>query len=145
MKKITLLFAVMCLTLVASAQDQGTFRAQAGLEYGGDTEFGINGGVQYFVADNIAVAPSYSIFLKDFGGIKFSSLNLEGRYYFNEGIYGLAGFDILRASANGASISNSELAVGAGYDLSLSDGTLLNLQAKYADQIVIGAGVIFSF
>jgi len=35
--------------------------------------------------------------------------------------------------------------LGAGYDLELSDGMILNLQAKYANQIVLGAGIVFLF
>lgn len=154
MKKLAVLTVVLLISLGAHAQEKGVFRGQAGLVYGGDTELGINAGVQYFLSDKIAIAPGYSFFLKDFGGIRFSSFNIEGRYYFNEGLYGLAGFDIVRASGTvnlgglgsfGASGSSTEIALGAGYDLQLSGGTLLNLQAKYANQIVLGGGIVFSF
>jgi hypothetical protein len=153
MKKLIILFAVILFASSSYAQEKGAFRAQAGLVYGGDTELGINGGVQYFVSEKIAIAPSYSFFLKDFGGIKYSSLNIEGRYYFNQGWYGLAGFDILRTSGSinlfgtpvNFSGSSTEIALGAGYDLELSSGTMLNLQAKYANQIVLGGGIVFSF
>ncbi|MEQ9287320.1 MAG: hypothetical protein RIG77_10455 [Cyclobacteriaceae bacterium] len=100
---------------------------------------------QKIVRQTTNLYTSYSIFLKDFGGFKFSSLNLDGRYYFQEALYGLVGIDILRASGDGGSASDSKIALGVGYDLDMSDTMKLNLQAKYADQIVIGAGVVFSF
>jgi len=145
MKKLALVIVAVLFTAGAYAQDQGTFRGQAGLVYGDDTEVGLNLGVQYFVIDKLAFAPSYSYFFKDYFGVKFSSINLDGRYYFKESLYGLAGINILRVSGGGASASDSKIALGVGYDLDLSDGMKLNLQAKYADQIVIGAGVVFSF
>lgn len=145
MKKLAVVIVAVLLSVSASAQDQGTIRGQAGLVYGDDTELGINFGLQYFVVDKIAFAPSYSIFFKDFGGFKFSSLNLDGRYYFQEALYGLVGIDILRASSDFGSASDSKIALGVGYDLDMNDTMKLNLQAKYADQIVIGAGVVFTF
>ena len=154
MKKLILFFVLVFVTSGVYAQEQGTIRGQGGLVYGVDTELGINLGVQYFVIDQIAIAPSYSFFFKDFIGLKYSSINIEGRYYFNEAIYGLAGIDIVRVSGSielgefgsfDASGSSTEFAVGAGYDLELSDDILINFQAKYAGQIVLGAGVVYEF
>ncbi len=145
MKKLALVIVAVLLAVGAHAQDQGTFRGQGGLVYGDDTEVGINVGVQYFVIDKLAFAPSYSYFFKDFFGAKFSSLNFDGRYYFQDALYGLVGINVLRASGNGASASNSEVAIGVGYDVEMNESLKLNLEAKYAEQIVIGAGVVFSF
>ena len=147
MKKLTLLFVAVLFTVGAYAQqDQGTFRGQVGAAYGGDSELGIGVGLQYFFADNIAFAPGYTKYLNDVGfGLKYSSIDLNARYYLSEGFYGLAGIDLVKLSGGLGSASTSEIAIGAGYDLSMSDSMLLNLQAKYAGQMVLGVGVVFSF
>lgn len=154
MKKLVLFFVVLFVVSGVYAQEQGKFRGQGGLVYGGDTELGINLGVQYFVVDQVAIAPSYSFFLKDFAGHKYSSLNIEGRYYFHEGIYGLAGVDIVMVKGSvdipgfdsvESSGSSAEIAIGAGYDLELNEDISINFQAKYANQIVLGVGAVYAF
>ncbi|MDP4680569.1 MAG: hypothetical protein NWS46_09410 [Cyclobacteriaceae bacterium] len=46
MKKLIGLFIIMLLASSMHAQEKGAFRGQGGLVYGGDTELGINVGVQ---------------------------------------------------------------------------------------------------
>ncbi|MFY0654128.1 MAG: hypothetical protein JXQ96_18975 [Cyclobacteriaceae bacterium] len=149
MKKLSVLIVAVLLSVGAYAQEQGAFRAQVGGSYALDFEtLGIDLGVQYFVSDQIAVAPSFTYFLEK-NGVSASSINLEGRFYFAEGFYGVTGLDFISQKVDflGAdlTVSDTKLALGAGYDISMGESMVLNLQAKYAGQMVIGAGIVFGF
>ncbi len=169
---LSVLAAGLFLCTEVSAQSQGDFRASLGLAGGtkasvdtdtGDDKFGlgVNAGVEYFLIDNLSLAPSFTYFLpvKE-GGVTYGrgSLNFDARYYFVESFYATAGYASFssRASGGGASVSVNEGAynIGAGTMLPLGDALNLNLQVKYQsildsdidfNQIVAQAGVVFSF
>jgi hypothetical protein len=169
MKKLittTFIAAFIFMGYTAAAQDQGDIRAgiglAAGTKAGVDDDgseklgLGLNIGAEYFVTDVISLAPSYTMFFKStVGGVDFklSALNIDARYYFGGGVYGLAGFSSLKAKAEAggfsASSTESGLNIGAGYMIELGDALMGNLQAKYQTpgdgQLVINAGVAFSF
>ncbi len=172
MKKITLLFAmVACFTFAANAQEKGQIRLSAGLalgtevainETGAAAGVGINIGAEYFFSDIISIAPSYTTFFKSelgLSSLKFSAINIDGRYYFaTDGVqlYGLVGlasvtikseFDFLGTPLS-LKASETGLNIGAGAIFPLSDNLGINLQAKYQTpgngQIVINGGIVFS-
>lgn len=153
------------------AQEVGTIRLGAGLVYGSkagindDLEaaggVGINIGGEYFFTSNISAAPSFTYFFPSsanfeaFGQkytmkMKVSSLNLDGRYYFNAGgmdLYGLAGLSVAFAGAEGESSNKTGVNLGGGVVYPLSDNLNFNGQIKYntpLEQIAIQAGISFT-
>ena len=164
MKKL-LTIAFCGVALISSysvmSQSQGDFRVQVGGILGTEAAidgvgFGLNFGAEYFVSDAISVAPSYDMFFKEdvndsfFGNYeyKLSSINIDGRYYFSEGFYGLAGLSLASVSIFGLSANETGLNIGAGYNLAMGDAMILNLQGKYntpLEQVVAQVGVAFSF
>ena len=181
MKRITLLFAlVVGFALTVHAQEQGLIRAGAGLVLGtksgiSDTGgsksgIGINIGGEYFATDIISVAASYTTFFKSEIGVvgaqssvKYNSLNIDGRYYFDmDGIqlYGLAGLSFASFKSestidffglpNTTTFTDSKtgLNIGGGIVLPLADKIGFNGQLKYntpLEQIALGAGVFYTF
>lgn len=176
MKKFIYALSIFTLAGIvsANAQEQGAIRVNGGFVYGTEAGYdgggiGINLGGEYFVTDEISIAPSYDYFFKSeetfFGqtvSVQIGSLNLDGRYYFmNEDIqvYGLAGLSFLSAKVkvpNGfgaggtTTVTDNEtgLNIGGGVVFPLSDGISINGQLKYQTpgdgQLVLGAGVVFA-
>jgi hypothetical protein len=158
---ITFCGAALLFGFSSSAQSQGDFRAQVGGILGTEAAvdgvgFGLNIGAEYFVSDVISIAPSYDMFFKEdindsfFGNYeyKLSSINIDGRYYFSDGFYGLAGLSLASVSIFGISANETGLNIGAGYNLAMGESLLLNLQGKYntpLSQVVAQVGVAFSF
>ncbi|MCX2741102.1 outer membrane beta-barrel protein [Pontibacter anaerobius] len=164
----------------ATGLEKGTIRVGAGLAFGsksGISDDGESGGVglnfggEYFLMDNISVAPSYTHFFKSeiefssgynndtyVSSVKNSELNVDGRYYFGEGnisFYGLLGLSLASGTAKvtnketnrtlaDASASEFGLNLGAGLMYPLNEKLNLNGQLKYntpMKQIVLQAGV----
>ncbi|MBB6610768.1 porin family protein [Pontibacter sp. Tf4] len=179
MKKLLLSLSLIFMAAGATlAQEQGSIRIGAGLVYGtkagindeGDSKggIGINIGGEYFFTDKISAAPSLTYFLKSesevttgFGtyksSVQFTSINIDGRYYFGEGdiaFYGLAGLSIasVKIDSNsdfGGSGSASETGVnlGAGLIYPINDQLGLNGQIKYntpLEQLAIQAGISYT-
>lgn len=176
MRKLMISLAVVAFVFVStesSAQSQGDMRGSVGLALGTKASIdkdngeekaglGINVGAEYFVVDNLSLAPNYTYFLPtDLGNdVDFSSsaFNIDARYYFAEAVYGFAGYSIFanKVSGGGGSVSVNEGAfnLGAGAMVAMGDAMNLNIQLKYTsildsdidfDQIVAQAGVAFSF
>ena len=185
-KTITLiaLVAVMVISTQSWAQEQGKIRAGGGLAIGtaaglnsttgaSAMGLGINLGGEYFITDVISVAPSYTFFFKSsstvFGSetsYNYSSINIDGKYYFlTEGVavYGLAGLSIgtiktkvtfdptiwdpLFFTDQTYSGSSTGINIGGGADYALSDKAYLNGQIKYntpLKQVVINLGIGFN-
>lgn len=171
MKKILLTAALVAVFgFAATAQEQGDIRLGAGLVLGTQTAldddgsealgFGINIGGEYLVTDIISVAPSYSYFFESeiAGGafsVRYSSLNLDGRYYFGDGMfYALAGLSFSSVTSTveilGVSVEGSDtetgLNIGGGIMYPISDSVFLNGQVKYntpIEQLAINVGVAF--
>lgn len=171
MKKILLaVFVLFAFAAVSNAQTEGDFRLNGGLAYGSEAGFdgggaGINVGLEYFFTDVISAAPSYTYFFEsteDVLGTEFSarlsSINIDGRYYFQtDGFqaYGLAGIAILAINTTTpdffgtgtieTSDSETGLNIGAGIVYPLSEKIGLNGQLKYQTpgegQLVLNAGV----
>lgn len=189
-KKITLLILGYLFLIGAQsiAQEKGQIRVGASLAMGtkatindtGNSKLGmgINIGGDYFIIDNLSFSPNYSSFFKSsyypetfappsgFGvkySLHFSSLNIDGKYYFlteKINLYGLLGFSFTRKKTRASYINvpnnidllpfpddvnnNIGINIGAGVDFDLSDKFFLNGQVKYntpLEQLVIGVGV----
>ena len=171
MKKFTILPLVAVFLLVglsANAQEQGELRAGIALVYGTKAQIdlddlsekgalGINIGGEYFFTDVISGAPSYTFFFKEEEGpasVRTSSFNLDGRYYFNDGMfYGLFGLSFASAKTKVTgfgSVSDNEtgLNLGAGAMIPIGDALYFNGQVKYNtpfEQLALQAGVSYAF
>ncbi len=171
MRKITILSLFAAFVLFgysANAQETGEIRAGVGLAYGtqatidltngdGKGALGINIGLEYFFTDIISAAPSYTFFFKEEeGGASFStsSFNLDGRYYFSDGMfYGLFGLSFAAAKAEvsgfgSATDNETGINIGGGAMIPIGDALYFNGQAKYNtpfEQLVIQAGVAYRF
>lgn len=117
MKKLAVTFLLTFFTLLAIAQDQGEVRAFTLATFGsnqgvGDEGFqtglGLNGGLEYFVVDNISVNLGLNYYFKTRGNelifgtgstnwwLVSNYINLDGKYYVDLGptnlqTYGLFG------------------------------------------------------
>ncbi len=144
----------------SQAQSKGDIRGSLAAVYGTDVATaGINVGGEYLFSDKISAAPSFSIFFVDPGS--FTSLNLDGRYYFSEDshiqFYGLFGIAVEKAKVefsalgNSFSASDSEagLNVGAGLMIHLTGKAAGNLQLKIATpgdvQLTLQGGIAITF
>ncbi len=174
MKKLQLILAALLfVTISANAQEKGAFRAQVGGLIGtataiqDDGDFGIglgiNLGAEYFVSDAVSIAPGYDLFFEssvDVGGTElssnFSSINVDGRYYFGSSdveIYGLVGVSFASSTTTvplfgEVSANDTGLNIGAGVNFPMSDNVFLNGQVKYntpIETIAIGVGLAFQF
>lgn len=169
MKKTTtgiLTLVFMLAALFVKAQEQGEIRVGAGLVYGTKASFdfddggtkgglGINIGGEYFFTDIISGAPSYTFFFKEEEGgasVRSSSFNLDGRYYFSDGMfYGLFGLGFTAVKSDLGilgSRTNSEtgLNLGGGVMLPVADAILFNGQLKYNtsfEHLAIQAGISY--
>ena len=94
MKRLVLLFALVLVGNIATAQYQGQFRLNYGNDMGFSSGlFGMNIGGEYFPIDKISLAPTISVLFPESG--KASNLHLDARYYFTEEKlewYGLLGY-----------------------------------------------------
>ncbi|MEM9857376.1 MAG: outer membrane beta-barrel protein [Bacteroidota bacterium] len=181
-----LIIFLISISVNAISQVAGKIRAFGGFALG--TEAGINNdgsssaqlgftlGGEYFVTDQISAAPSYTYFFKSEIGsdnsVKFSAVNLDGRYYkeFNAvTLYGLFGIAIVRSKVelpprivsvggggttvttftDGETITDSDagLNFGGGVIIPFADRLGFNGQIKYQTpgngQLVLNAGVVF--
>lgn len=173
------------------AQEKGKFRigaalimgTEAGITDDGESKLGmgLNLGGDYFVIDKLSISPSYSFFFESsysetfgtpsgFGAkyySRFSSFNIDGKYYFltkNINLYGLLGLSFAREKMQTGYINvpntldlvpipdvinnNTGINIGGGVDFGLSDKIYLNGQIKYntpLEQLAINFGVGFVF
>lgn len=162
---IAILGAAMFAGFNASAQAQGDIRVtvagllgtESAIDDNGEAKmgFGLNVGGEYFVSDAISAGASYDMFFKsEVGGasVNYSSINIDGRYYFGEMFYGLAGLSLAKATSefSGFKVSANETGanIGAGAIFAMGDSAGINVQVKYntpLEQIVGQVGVSFSF
>ena len=173
------LFAVSFLSIYCAAQSTGELRALGGLALGTESGLnnngnrtaglGVNIGAEYFVTEQISVAPNYTLFVPSKftapgieSTLRLSSLNIDGRYNFVlEGfeVYGMAGIAIAfaRATFKSSSVllpinqttsdSDVGLNIGVGLNYPISDELRANVQAKYHtafEMAVINIGVAYT-
>ncbi|MEO1256073.1 MAG: hypothetical protein AAFY41_14480 [Bacteroidota bacterium] len=145
---------------VVSAQEQGLIRATAGIAYGTEIEeLGINIGGEYLITDIISGGLSYTSFFTP-DPVSFSSINIDGRYYFlTDGpyVFGLLGLGIVRTKIEvpgffgGGTVSDSEtgLNIGGGALFPFTDNLGALTQLKFNTvgdgQFVIQGGITYTF
>ncbi len=165
---VTCLMAVMMFSQKAKAQTT----IGAGLVYGTQIKSaGINAVGQFFVKDNIAIAPSFTYYFPkklvgDFS-LKWYEINADVNYYFNAGgnikPYGLGGINVSIVSiptfnfgglfggggvgSGSTSVSRFGINLGGGADFDMGSGVTPFAQLKYTTsytgQLAIEAGVRF--
>jgi hypothetical protein len=154
MKEIVFIVALALLSVLAEAQEKGDIRVQAGADYGYRSElFGVNFGGEYFVDKRTSFAPNFTIYLPEDGNE--STLNLDLRYYFTEGIlqwYGMTGFTnswLKEEFIDGSRYTYSKQGanIGAGGVLKFTERLAFNpeikLQAQKRGQGVFRLGMGF--
>lgn len=143
-------FGGLALGSEAGIDDDGSSNAQLGFTLGGE----------YFVTDDISIAPNYTSFFKSEvsseSSVKYSAINLDGRYYIKSNavdFYGLLGIAFVRGKVelppmlisgggggttvttftDGGSFTDTEtgLNIGGGVVLPLTDRLGFNGQVKY--------------
>lgn len=175
--KLLVLALVGLFTLnSAIAQEQGDMRASFGLAFNtvskvdtnnGDFKMGlgITPAFEYVFVDAMSANASYDFYFKteeNGAEYKFSSFNIDYRYYFltdDIQVYGLAGFGFLKVDYGAAgSASDTGLNLGVGMNYPLSDMLAANAQLKYNTKkvgnaftgeekaiIAINLGVVYMF
>ncbi|MEO9967779.1 MAG: outer membrane beta-barrel protein [Reichenbachiella sp.] len=131
------------------AQEQGDMRASIGLALGSiagiDTnngEFkmglGITPGFEYVFVDAMSANASYDFYFKteeNGGEYKYSSFNIDYRYYFMTDdlqVYGLAGLGFVKVDLGAAgSASDTGLNLGLGAIYPIADAVGIHAQLKY--------------
>ena len=155
----TFAFAAI-LTLTFTLNSKAQTRVGGGLVYGTEIEnIGINLNGQYFIKENIAIAPGLNYFFPKALGSGFDlnwfEINANGHYYFNTGSiepYALAGlnFAFLSVKSSFGDSSNTEVGLnlggGANFDIgsSIKPFGELRIVIGDADQLVLGGGVRFT-
>ncbi len=148
-----------CLLFLFFAQSAtAQFSVGAGLAYGAELEdLGIQVKGLYQIDDTWRGAVDLIFYFDGVEDVNVTEINLNGQYLFGDiesvAPYALAGLNIFRVgtSLDGTSFSASEvgLNVGGGVNFPISETLTGAAELKYvigdADQLVIGAGVIFSF
>ena len=138
-----------------------------GIAYGTEIEnIGINATAQFFIKENIAIAPSFTYYLpkKVTGDFSFEwyEISADGNYYFNIPDskikpYGLAGLNLSIVSipsfnfggfrTESISDTNFGFNIGGGADFDLGENITPFAQLRYTisslNQLVIMAGVRF--
>lgn len=166
---ITIVASILVLFFF-SQKANAQINAGAGLVYGTEIEnLGININGQYFIKENIAIAPSFTYYfpketIGDFK-LKWFEINADANYYFevsNPKIkpYGLAGLSLSVVTVPGFNFggfaqteetSTSKLGVniGGGVDFDIDKAIMPFAQIKYTlgdfDQLAIMAGVRYEF
>ncbi|MGB3465432.1 MAG: hypothetical protein WBA74_09180 [Cyclobacteriaceae bacterium] len=159
MKKIT----ILVLMLIAGSTCYAQKYVGGGIAFGSEIEsvgLFVNG--EYFVTDQISVAPSLIYFApRDFGSVKIrqSEFNINGNYHFDTDtgldFYALAGLNFAFISTpivnpfTGVETrsSNTEvgLNIGGGFNYQWKDNLLPFVEIKYSlsdyDQLVLMGGV----
>ncbi len=165
---LTCLMAVMIFSQKAKAQTT----LGGGLAYGTEIKSaGINATGQFFIKDNIAIAPSFTYYFpKKLAGdfsFKWYEINADVNYYFNvDGNikpYGLGGLNFSIVSiptfnfgglfggggvgSGSSTVSKIGLNLGGGADFDIGSGVTPFAQLKYTTawtgQLSIAAGVRF--
>lgn len=156
--KQTFIYLLCLLFLFFAQRATAQFSAGAGLAYGAELEdLGIQVKGLYQINDDWRGAADLIFYFDGEEDINVTEINLNGNYLFGDlesvAPYALAGLNIFRVgtSFDGASFSVSEvgLNVGGGVNFPISETLIGSAELKYvigdADQLVIGAGVIYSF
>ena len=151
--RFLVLLTITALFTIAHTSSFAQTRVGGAFAYGNDFDFGIQINSEFFVADNIAVAPDFTFFFpSNFDGW---ILNINGHYYFmepNTGVYGLAGIGIENASFDSFGFSFSEtnvgLNLGGGYAVDLGGnitpfGQLMLVIGNFND-VVFSGGARFT-
>lgn len=176
MKVIVGLIFILLISASAVAQSQGELRGFGGVALGtnaginqntgfNEAGLGLNLGMEYYFSRIISLAPNYTAFTKARIGaskIGFNSLNVDLRYYINEGdfkFYLLGGIHSLFSRRQSFSITESVnqqgYNLGIGLNIPLGDAFYGNAQLKKQGpfattnrrdgQYVISFGVVYSF
>ena len=148
---------VAICSFTAQAQEQGDIRATVSLAYGTEAEeVGLNIGGEYLITDKISGGASYTTFFVP-DGLSFTSINIDGRYYFASAgaqVYGLAGIGIVEIGVDlgpfgSATINETGVNLGLGAHIPLSGKLGALGQVKYNTafdgQLVLQGGVAFTF
>jgi len=121
-------------------------RLGGALAFATDTDFGLQFNSEFFVSDNISVAPDFTLYFPG-NSENFWTINANGHYYFMEpssGVYGLAGLQIGTSTGFGQSFTRLGLNLGGGYAHDLGNflpfGELKFVVGDF-DQLVFNAGV----
>ncbi|MFK7952613.1 MAG: outer membrane beta-barrel protein [Ekhidna sp.] len=143
MKKLIIISILSTFSISVFSQDQGQIRAFSNAAFGKNqavnddgfkTGIGLNGGLEYFVVDNISINPSVNYYFKTRGNslifgqgsknwwLNSYYLNLDGKYYFDLGVtdlqtYGLFGFTRLYSKyiVQGTTASPATTKFGANF------------------------------
>lgn len=148
-----------CLFFMFFAQSlSAQFSAGASLVYGADLEdLGIQVKGLYQINDTWRGTADLIFYFDGVEDLNVTEINLNANYLFGDmesvAPYALAGLNILRVgtSFDGTSFSVSEVGIniGGGVNFPISEALVGAAELKYAigdaDQLVIGAGVVFSF
>lgn len=156
-KILLLSLAFTCITMVASAQSQGDFRAGAGLgfaasPFGGDGTIGFGANLEYLFKSDMSGSLEYYSYTKD--SFTTNVLDINFRYYFVTGstqVYGNAGLSNI--GGDPSSTLGLNLGGGAIFPLASSLGitTALNYNLAKPDGandpfgFGLRAGVMYSF
>lgn len=164
MKKRTLLFFIVGVSVAGISKLNAQFRVGGGLVYGTEIEnIGINANGEYKFNDQWAVAPGLTYFLpKDIGGLDYTwfEFNANARYYFDATSvepYVLGGLNFASLSIDypdfygygNTSGTEVGLNLGGGVNFDIGSNVSPYGELRYvigeADQLVIGGGVRFAF
>ncbi len=154
MKKVFLLFALLCAFTTASFAQQGDQSVGVRLNYGNDTNMGIGVNYRYTFTDNWRVEPAFDYYFEN-DGVSFWSLGANAHYLFplanQVSIYPLAGLGYTHAKPKGIDGEGKiSINMGCGVDYRFASNITFNAEAKYMiidnyNQLVISAGLAFSF
>lgn len=151
---ISLMLGLFLMTQTVNAQ----FSAGGGLAFGLESEdLGLQLRGLYQINEKIRGDVNLTFYFDGVEDVNVTEINLNGHYLIHDGdsfsVYGLGGLNIFRVgvSFDGFSSSSSEIGLnlGGGITFPFSD-TLSGIgEIKYAisdaDQLVIGAGVLYNF
>ena len=94
-------------------------RLGGALAFASTTDFGLQFNSEFFVSDNISVAPDFTLYFPG-NSQNFWAINTNGHYYFMEpssGVYGIAGLQIANLSIDTGGFGNfsrTELGLNLG-------------------------------
>ena len=121
-------------------------RLGGALAFASKYDFGLQFNSEFFVSDNISVAPDFTLYFPG-NSQNFWAINANGHYYFMEpssGVYALTGLQIANLSGFGTSFTRLGLNLGGGYAHDLGNflpfGELKFVIGDF-DQFVFNAGV----
>jgi len=152
--RFLVLLTIAILFALGHTNSLAQTRLGGALAFASKYDFGLQFNSEFFVSDNISVAPDFTLYFPG-NSQNFWAINANGHYYFMEpssGVYGIAGLQIAHESidiSGFGNFSSTELGLnlggGYGHDLGswMPFGMLMITVGKF-DQFVIGGGARFN-